>query len=81
MNSYVETTELRWFDAYPKCRQCGGVSRGILRGSRNESWGDHCKRCAEKRLRNSRKAREEEDAKAKAIADAELSKRSGRAAA
>lgn len=70
----METTELRWFDAYAKCSQCGGVSHGILRGSRNESWGDHCRKCAEKRLKASRKAREAEAKVANAEADRALAK-------
>ena len=51
-----ETTELRWFEDLPRCG-CGRPSAGILRGSRNESYGHHCKRCAEKRLRASERAR------------------------
>lgn len=52
----VETTELRWFEAFPKCR-CGRTAEGILRGSQNQSFGHHCKRCADKRLAASEKAR------------------------
>ncbi len=52
-----ETTELRWFDKYPCCRMCGKQAHGVLMGSRNESYGAHCSRCAEKRLKASEKAR------------------------
>lgn len=52
-----ETTELRWFEQFPKCARCGRTSEGILRGSQNESYGHHCKRCATLRLANSEKAR------------------------
>lgn len=54
-----ETTELRWFEEISmKCERCGGRAVGILRGSQNEGYGKHCKRCANKRLRDSEKARE-----------------------
>ena len=53
-----ETTELRWFEALPKCR-CGKPSTGILRGSRNESYGYHCTECADKRLKASQRERSE----------------------
>ena len=56
----AETTELRWFDANPSCARCGKVSHGRLMGSGNQSYGHHCKRCAEKRLKDSQKAREKE---------------------
>lgn len=52
----AETTELRWFEEFPKCH-CGQKSQGILRGSRNESYGHHCKRCAERRLKVSERER------------------------
>ena len=56
-----ETTELRWFEQFGECRQCGKPSAGILRGVTNNSYGPHCKRCAERRLRNSALAREERE--------------------
>ena len=56
----TETTRLRWFEEFPKCAQCGKKSRGILRGLANDSYGHHCKKCADKRLKDSAKAREEE---------------------
>lgn len=51
-----ETTQLRWLEAFPKC-SCGKDATGILRGARNESYGFYCRRCAEKRLKASEKAR------------------------
>ena len=51
-----ETTNLRWFEEWSKCR-CGKLAQGILRGAQNENHGAHCKRCAERRLKASEKAR------------------------
>jgi ribosomal protein L34E len=60
MGRLTESPELRWFEEQNhKCGVCGKRSQGILRGSRNESYGHHCKRCAEKRLKASAKVREE----------------------
>lgn len=54
----TETPNLRWFEELDlKCCRCGRRASGILRGSRNESYGMHCKRCAEKRLKDSEKER------------------------
>lgn len=53
----AETTELRWFEQFPKCARCGKTSQGILRGSRNESYGHHCNRCAMKRIKDSERER------------------------
>lgn len=44
--------DLRWFDPYPPCRQCGKPSAGRLMDVRNTNYGDHCKKCAEKRLKH-----------------------------
>ena len=56
----AETTELRWFEEINmKCERCGARAAGILRGSQNQSYGKHCKRCANKRLRDSEKLREQ----------------------
>ncbi len=52
----TETTELRWFEEFSRCR-CGKRAHGILRGSRNESYGPHCTKCANKRLRDSERER------------------------
>ena len=55
----AETTELRWFDEIPSCARCGKTAKGRLMGSSNQSFRWHCKRCAEKRLKDSEKARKE----------------------
>lgn len=52
-----ETPHLRWLEAFGRCRMCNKRSDGILRGSRNESYGPHCLRCAGKRLKESAKVR------------------------
>lgn len=54
-----EVPNLSWFDETDRtCSQCQKRANGILRGSRNESYGPHCRRCAERRLRASQKVRE-----------------------
>ena len=54
----METTELRWFVTTERqCARCGKRATGILRGTANESYGPHCGRCADKRLKDSEKAR------------------------
>jgi hypothetical protein len=53
-----ETPELRWFDPFASCAMCGKSAAGLLRGSRNESYGAHCQRCADKRLKLSAQVRE-----------------------
>lgn len=53
-----ETPRLRWFEAYRRCR-CGKKSDGILRGDGNESYGDHCQKCADRRLRQSELVRKQ----------------------
>jgi len=53
-----ETTHLRWFEEYRPCGQCGKKGAGILRGTQNESYGSHCQKCADKRLKASKKRRE-----------------------
>lgn len=57
-----ETPHLRWFQRHDTCI-CGRKSAGILRGSRNESYGEHCERCANRRLKDSAKVREQEESK------------------
>lgn len=59
-----ETPRLRWFDEYARCR-CGKRSEGVLRGLGNESYGPHCKRCADARLSASKKEREKNDREAR----------------
>ena len=53
----TETTELRWFEENPKCGRCGKDAHGRLMGSMNQSFGWHCRKCADKRLKDSAKAR------------------------
>lgn len=54
-----ETDNLRWFEPTDRKCRCGKRATGILRGSRNESYGPHCKSCATKRLKKSYKLRGE----------------------
>jgi hypothetical protein len=55
----TETTELRWFEVTERpCSRCSKRAVGILRGAGNESFGPHCQKCADKRLKDSAKARE-----------------------
>jgi hypothetical protein len=54
-----ESPEIRWFEKYSGCRMCRKPSAGILRGTQNQSFGDHCVKCADKRIRDSKKAREQ----------------------
>lgn len=54
-----ETPSLRWFDAAGfRCRQCGKHADGNLMSDRNESYGAHCQKCADKRLKASAQVRE-----------------------
>jgi len=55
-----ETPNLRWFEAYPPCGRCSKRADGILRGVGNDSYGAHCRRCAERRLKDSARARGEQ---------------------
>lgn len=59
-----ETPNLRWWEPInTKCDKCGrGGKVGILRGRQNESYGLHCERCANKRLKESEKVRDRERA-------------------
>ncbi len=59
----TEVINLRWFEEFGKC-PCGRYAQGILRGTRNESYGPHCKRCAASRLKASDKIK---DAETKAL--------------
>ena len=52
--------DVRWFDSLGKCRECPKPGIGILRGSRNESYGAYCQRCADRRLAWAKKERERE---------------------
>jgi hypothetical protein len=55
MTDYIDP--VTWFEALGACR-CGKPSTGILRGSRNESFGPYCQRCAEKRIKKAEQARD-----------------------
>lgn len=54
-----ETTELRWFEDTDRKCSCGKRATGVLRGSRNESYGPHCKSCANRRLKASQRERDQ----------------------
>ena len=58
MRTLEDTPDLRWFDRYPSCRQCGKAAAGVLMDVRNTSYGAHCQRCADKRLAASKRVRE-----------------------
>jgi len=47
----------QWFDALGTCR-CGKKATGLLRGTRNESLGPYCERCAEARIKKAQKERD-----------------------
>lgn len=49
----TETTQIRWFEMYPRCSRCHSRASGILRGAKNESYGPHCTKCANIRLKQS----------------------------
>jgi hypothetical protein len=60
--------QVRWFDPLGRCSglTCAKEATGILRGPRNESYGNYCGRCADKRLRRAEKERQQfADASAK----------------
>lgn len=52
-----ESPHIQWFEELAKCR-CGKPAAGVLRGTRNESYGWHCKRCAHARLKASKRVRD-----------------------
>jgi DNA-directed RNA polymerase subunit RPC12/RpoP len=55
-----DTPNLRWFERINmNCQQCGKRAAGRLRGSRNEDYGLHCQKCADKRLAASKRVREQ----------------------
>ena len=51
--------DLHWFDPYPTCRMCGKPSAGRLMDVRNTNYGDHCRKCADKRLAAAKRYREQ----------------------
>src|SRR4051812_39961413 len=64
MTARDETPDLRWFKHIDfTCRQCGKRAAGELMSYRNETYGLHCQRCADSRLKNSAKVRELESGK------------------
>jgi hypothetical protein len=50
--------DVRWFDALGACRECPAPATGKLMGSRNESYGQYCRKCADKRLARAKLERE-----------------------
>ena len=54
--------DARWFDPIGRCR-CGKAATGFLRGSRNDSYGPYCERCANARIKKTEKEREKERAR------------------
>jgi DNA-directed RNA polymerase subunit RPC12/RpoP len=60
MRTLDETPDLRWFrqESY-NCSQCGKRAAGELMSYRNETYGLHCQKCADKRLAASKLVREE----------------------
>lgn len=57
MRVLEETPNLQWFDPYPACRMCHKKADGNLMSNRNENYGAHCRKCAEARLKLSKKVR------------------------
>lgn len=58
MRTLEENPDVQWFERIErKCRMCGKPSNGILRGTRNESFGEHCQKCADKRIAAAKKVR------------------------
>ena len=54
-----ESPDLQWFRyIQTKCRQCGKPGVGHIMGIRNEDYGLHCQKCADKRIALSKKVRE-----------------------
>jgi hypothetical protein len=51
------TDTSQWFEFIGFCRGCGKQAHGILRGTRNESLGPHCEKCADARIRKARAKR------------------------
>ena len=34
---------VQWFQEYGPCYECGKPATGVLRGPRNDSYGNYCK--------------------------------------
>jgi hypothetical protein len=62
-NPTKENPAIKWFEKQSgvDCIWCDGRRKatGILRGSRNESFGPHCHICAAIRIRDAERVREE----------------------
>jgi len=59
MQTLEESPEVQWFDPYATCRMCGKKSEGTLRGRQNQSYGDHCRKCADKRIAGAKRVRKQ----------------------
>lgn len=58
MATIEENPEVQWFNPIVrKCRMCGKPSNGILYGRQNESFGEHCQKCADKRIAAAKRVR------------------------
>jgi hypothetical protein len=51
--------QARWFEDLGVCR-CGKPATGTLRGSRNESYGVSCRKCADLRIDKAERERARE---------------------
>lgn len=52
--------QVRWFEALGQCAACARPATGKLRGPQNESYGNYCRSCAEKRLAKAERERKRE---------------------
>lgn len=60
MATLAESPEVQWFLRITRdCRMCGKPSNGILYGRQNESFGEHCQKCADKRIAAAKRVRAE----------------------
>jgi hypothetical protein len=51
------TDTAQWFEFVGLCLCCGKQAHGILRGTRTESLGPHCDKCADARIGKARAER------------------------
>lgn len=42
----LDQPHAQWFDPLGTCRGCGKAATGTIRGTRNQSFGPACERCA-----------------------------------
>jgi hypothetical protein len=47
----LDQPHAQWFDALGKCRGCGKAATGVIRGTRNQSFGPACRKCAESAIK------------------------------